>query len=122
MQSTLIVALQIHRMCCYTDVETQNRYTLALTVTALTLLVGVRKGIQPVKHLFPKSQRFTFGRPCLTRVTRKHPANETKQTYITHEDEVTVEKIDHLIKSLLATVVNGMLMCRPLMLQQEFIL
>jgi len=48
--------------------------------------------------------------------------SEQKLPYITHEDEVTVEKIDHLIKSLLATVINGMLMCRPLMLRQEFIL
>ena len=45
-----------------------------------------------------------------------------KQTYITHEDEVAVEKIDHLIKSLLSTVINGTLMCCPLMLCQKFIL
>jgi len=45
-----------------------------------------------------------------------------KETYITHENEVTVEKIDHLIEALLAAVINGTLMCRPLMLCQEFIL
>jgi len=43
-------------------------------------------------------------------------------TYITHEDEVTIEKINHLIKSLLATVINGALMGCPLMLLHKFIL
>jgi len=44
------------------------------------------------------------------------------KAYITHEYEVAVEKINHLMESLLATIINGSLMCRPLMLCQEFIL
>ena len=47
---------------------------------------------------------------------------EKKSAYITHEDEVAVQKIDRLIKSSLATIINGSLMCCPLMLCQEFIL
>jgi len=47
---------------------------------------------------------------------------QAKRTHIAHEDEVTVEKVDHLIEALLAAVINGMLMGCPLMLRQKFIL